>query len=139
MDFSQTCGHVVNLRSKHSPKRDPRRLVHQPDLCVLGLASIPKGASWSSLRKALNRSSSYPIHSMYGIYAYIDPQTTPTDRQIWHTWSVCRLRSRNLEAKPPKCSVSSQPGRSVPQNHSPDTTNGTVIYADQLGWVWESM
>ena len=35
-----------------------------------------------------------PIHSMYGIYAYIDPPgTTPTDRHICQSHGVYGLRS----------------------------------------------
>ena len=29
-----------------------------------------------------------PRHSMYAIYAYIDPQNHPNVGNIWHTWSV---------------------------------------------------
>ena len=38
----------------------------------------------------------YPRHSMYTIYAYIDPQNHPNVGMygnVWHTWSVCLLKS----------------------------------------------
>ena len=48
----------------------------------------PKRCHFEGL-PGLPQNASIPRHSMYAIYAYIDPPgTTPTDRHIFHTWSV---------------------------------------------------
>ena len=43
--------------------------------------------SWDKI-PFTNQDPTYPRHSMYGIYAYIDPKTTPTDRHIWQSHGV---------------------------------------------------
>ena len=42
------------------------------------------------------QSYNIPRHSMYAIYAYIDPQNHPNVGMIWHTWSVWDIFSINL-------------------------------------------
>ena len=53
-----------------------------------------------------------PIHSMYAIYAnQLTPQTTPTDRHIYHTWSVWGWFLR--ESTPPRSLFPTTPVESI--------------------------
>ena len=78
----------VELRSSTTRYCDLHRLKYVEVLCCGWLPPLPHRLE--QCRTTINLG--IPRRSMYAIYAYIDPHTTPTDRHIlavpWSVWDI---------------------------------------------------